>query len=124
LGAELRRLARKRFESDRHVAILQGDSGKVLGGLLRRIDRPALFWLDSHYSDADTARSALITPIRSELDLILAHPLAPRHVILIDDARLFNGEDDYPTLDSLNAVLARAIFTDCRVQDDIIRIHR
>jgi hypothetical protein len=124
LGAELHRLAQKRFESDRQVTILQGDSGEVLRGLLQRIDRPALFWLDSHYSDADTARSALITPIRSELDHILAHPLAPRHVILIDDARLFTGEDDYPTLESLNAVLARAGFPGCRVQDDIIRIHR
>ncbi|MGB7539539.1 MAG: hypothetical protein WBM17_13450 [Anaerolineales bacterium] len=124
LGAELHRQAQARFASDRHVTILQGDSGEVLRGLLARIDRPALFWLDSHFSDADTARSALITPIRSELDHILAHPLAQRHVILIDDARLFNGEDDYPTIDSLNAVLARAGFPACRVQDDIIRIHR
>jgi len=124
LGGELHRLARERFASDPNVTILQGDSGEVLRGLLPRIDRPALFWLDSHFSDADTARSALITPIRSELDHILAHPLAQRHVILIDDARLFNGEDDYPTLESLNAVLARAGFPACRVQDDILRIHR
>ena len=110
--------------ADPNVTILQGDSGEVLRGLLPRIDRPALFWLDGHFSDADTARSALITPIRTELDHILAHPLARRHVILIDDARLFNGEDDYPTLESLNAVLARAGFPACRVQDDIIRIHR
>jgi hypothetical protein len=124
LGAELHRLARERFAPDPNVTILQGDSGEVLRGLLPRIDRPALFWLDSHFSDADTARSALITPIRTELDRILAHPLAPRHVILIDDARLFNGEDDYPTLETLNAILARAEFPACRVQDDIIRIHR
>ncbi len=124
LGVELHRLARERFADDTNVTILQGDSGEVLRGLLPRIDRPALFWLDSHFSDADTARSALITPIRSELDHILAHPLAQRHVILIDDARLFNGEDDYPTLELLNAVLARAGFPACRVQDDIIRIHR
>jgi hypothetical protein len=124
LGADLHRLAQARFASDRHVTILQGDSGEVLRGLLTRIDRPALFWLDGHFSKGDTARSALITPIRSELDHILAHPLAQCHVILIDDARLFNGEDDYPTIDSLNAVLACAGFPACRVQDDIIRIHR
>jgi len=124
LGADLHRLAQERFAADSHVTILQGDSGEVLSGLLPRIDRPALFWLDGHYSEGDTARSALITPIRRELDQILAHPLARRHVILIDDARLFTGEDDYPTMESLNAVLARAGFAPGRVQDDIIRIHR
>ena len=124
LGADLHRLARERFASDANVTILQGDSGEVLRVLLPRIDRPALFWLDGHFSGADTARSSLITPILSELDHILAHPQAQRHVILIDDARLFNGEDDYPTLESLNAVLARAGFPACRVQDDIIRIRR
>ncbi|MBN2086423.1 MAG: hypothetical protein JW748_14485 [Anaerolineales bacterium] len=123
LGADLHRAARERFASDPRVQLLQGDSGEVLRGLLARIDRPALFWLDSHYSDADTARSALITPVRRELEHILAHPLARRHVILVDDARLFNGEDDYPTIGSLNAVLAGAGFAPCRVQDDIIRIH-
>ncbi len=124
LGVELHRLARERFAADPNVTILQGDSGEVLRGLLPGIDRPALFWLDGHFSEGDTARGALITPILSELDHILAHPLARRHVILVDDARLFNGEDDYPTLESLNAVLARAGFPACRVRDDIIRIHR
>ena len=124
LGADLHRIAQERFASDPNVSILQGDSGEVLHRLLPHIDQPALFWLDGHYSEGDTARSALITPIRSELDQILAHPLASRHVILIDDARLFNGEDDYPTLDSLNAVLVRAGFPAYHVRDDIIRIHR
>jgi hypothetical protein len=124
LGADLHRIAQERFKSDPSVSILQGDSGEVLRGLLPRIDKPALFWLDGHYSEGDTARSTLITPIRRELDQILAHPLAARHVVLIDDARLFTGEDDYPTLDSLNAMLVRAGFPNWRVQDDIIRIHR
>jgi hypothetical protein len=123
LGEELHRQAQKRFAADPRVTILQGDSGDVLRSLLPRIEKPALFWLDSHYSDADTARSALITPIRRELELILAHPLARRHVILIDDARLFTGEDDYPTLEALNTILASAGFGNCRVRDDIIRIH-
>jgi hypothetical protein len=54
----------------------------------------------------------------------LAHPLARSHVILIDDARLFNGADDHPTLETLDAVLAPAGFGGCRVRVDIIRIHR
>jgi hypothetical protein len=123
LGRELFEAAKRRFAADPRVTLLQGDSGEVLRDLLPRIDRPCLFWLDSHFSDADTARSALITPIRRELEHILSHPLARRHVILVDDARLFNGEDDYPTLDSLQDVVLRAGFRGCIVKDDIIRIH-
>jgi hypothetical protein len=124
LGKDLHRLAQERFAGDPRVRILQGDSGEVLRGLLPQIDRPALFWLDSHYSDADTARSGLITPIRRELEHILAHPLAGRHVIVIDDARLFRGEDDYPTLAELRALLAAAEFAGFEVRDDIIRIRK
>jgi hypothetical protein len=122
LGRELYTLAERRFAADPHITILQGDSGEVLRDLLKRIDRPALFWLDSHFSDADTARSSLITPIRRELEHILAHPLAHRHVILIDDARLFTGEDDYPTIESLKSTVRSAGFDSWAVKDDIIRI--
>jgi hypothetical protein len=122
LGEDLARKAAQRFAADPHVTVFHGDSGEILEDLLSRIDRPCLFWLDSHFSDAETARSELITPIRRELEHILAHPLARRHVILIDDARLFNGEDDYPTMDALRALLQRAGFGGCSVKDDVIRI--
>ena len=122
LGAELYRLARDRFAGDERVVLLQGDSGEILGDLLRRIDRPCLFWLDSHFSDADTARSGLITPVLRELEHIFRHELAGRHVILIDDARLFNGEDDYPTLETVKALAENAGFKSIDVRDDMIRI--
>ncbi len=122
LGRDLAEAARRRFTGDPRIEILQGDSAEVLGRLLPALDRPALFWLDSHFSDADTARSDLITPIRRELDLILARPLARRSAILIDDARLFTGRDDYPTMEALRADLARWGFSVSAVKDDIIRI--
>jgi hypothetical protein len=122
LGMELFHQAQRRFAGDGRIILLQGDSGEVLRDLLARIDRQALFWLDSHFSDADTARSSLITPVRRELALILEHPLAHRHVILIDDARLFNGEDDYPTMDSIKSIVRSSGFDGFVVKDDIIRI--
>jgi hypothetical protein len=122
LGAELHRRARERFAGDEQIVILQGDSGEILGDLLRKIDRPCLFWLDSHYSDADTARSGLITPVLRELEHIFRHELAGRHVILIDDARLFNGEDDYPSLGTVKALAEKAGFESIDVRDDMIRI--
>jgi hypothetical protein len=122
LGAELCRRARERFAGDERIVLLQGDSGEILGDLLRKINRPCLFWLDSHFSDADTARSGLITPVLRELEHIFRHELAGRHVILIDDARLFNGEDDYPTLETVKALAENAGFESIDVRDDMIRI--
>lgn len=115
---------RARFAGLPHIHLAQGDSGEILGEVLAGIERPALFWLDGHYSAGITAKGPLETPIEKELAHIAAHRLAPRHVILIDDARLFTGMGDYPHLRQLEDRASRAGFTSCTIEDDIIRIHR
>ena len=59
-----------------------------------------------------------------ELDCILNHPMAAKHIILIDDVRSFTGQNDYPTLKSLedfvSSILPNNVF---EVKDDIIRIN-
>lgn len=121
LGVELHQAARQRFAASPHVQLLQGDSAEVLPRLLEQLPGPALFWLDGHYSSGVTARGSKDTPVLQELDAILASGSGP-HVILIDDARCFTGEDDYPSLDALR----RRVLLDPRlafcVEDDIIRI--
>jgi hypothetical protein len=89
--------------------------------VVTRLDGPALFWLDGHYSAGITARGSLETPVQRELEIILAS--ANDHVILVDDARCF-GTGDFPTLDAVRALVAelRPGWT-CVVNDDIIRIH-
>lgn len=122
LGSELCEQARQRLREYTHVSIIQGDSAKVLPNILDDLKCPALFWLDGHYSAGITALGAKETPISAELDAILQHPLSG-HVILIDDARNFDGTHDYPTLDALRqSVLTRAPNADLSVEDDIIRI--
>jgi hypothetical protein len=116
--------ARERFANDNHIQIIQGDSGKLVGKLLANINEPCLFWLDGHYSGGITAKGALETPIKYELTAILSHPV-DGHVILIDDARCFTGENDYPTIDELqNFVAARKPNHKFRVEHDVIRIHK
>jgi hypothetical protein len=116
--------AQQRFAKDNHIDIVQGDSGKLLGDYLTRIDEPCLFWLDGHYSGGITAKGALETPIKNELTAILSHPI-DGHVILIDDARCFTGENDYPTLDELrNFVAKRKPNHKFTVEHDVIRIHK
>ncbi len=114
--------ARRYFRGQRNVTILQGDSGDGIGGLMKEIDRPALFWLDGHWSADETARGKKSTPVMEELGHILrAEDL--RHVILIDDARAFGKSEDYPTMDELRSfVLSLRKNVTIASEDDIIRI--
>lgn len=96
LGDELYKKTKERFINDNHIVLFKGDSGIILPEILKIIGAPAIFWLDAHYSEGDTARGEIDTPIELELSAIFNHPIK-NHVIMIDDARCFNGKDGYPT---------------------------
>lgn len=116
--------AQNRFAGYPNIKIIQGQSGEILPKVLVNIEKPCLFWLDAHWSEGSTAKGQTNTPILQELQCILDHRRAEEHVILIDDARLFLGKDEYPTLEAMEqsvlAVHPRWIF---EVKDDIIRTH-
>lgn len=115
--------ARQRFAADDHIEIIHGDSGNLLADYLTKINEPCLFWLDGHYSGGITARGELHTPIKKELEHIFAHPVTG-HVILIDDARCFSGQNDYPTLDELQGLVKeRTQGSQFSVEHDVVRIH-
>jgi hypothetical protein len=124
VDAQLYERAQDRFRNVTHISIVHGDSADILPDLLKTITSPCLFWLDGHYSGGITGRGRQDTPIRRELDCILAHPVA-EHVILIDDARCFTGHNAYPTLEELGQIVAnRDLNRICEVRDDIVRIHK
>lgn len=116
--------AARRFKGNMKVKVLQGDSGTVLGKLLTGLPKRCVFWLDGHYSEGETAKAALNTPIIEELQHIFAHP-CKNHIILIDDARCFTGADDYPAIEELTTII-RDLRPDLQlsVADDIIRIEQ
>lgn len=117
--------AKKRFAGYPNIRILHGQSGEMLPELMKTIDKPCLFWLDAHYSGGSTARGELETPIIQELKCILKNRRASEHIILIDDARCFTGQGDYPSLRTLEKiVLSEHINRVFEVENDIIRIHR
>ncbi|MGD0920892.1 MAG: hypothetical protein ABSA70_03905 [Terriglobia bacterium] len=115
--------AKKKFSRYGHISILQGDSGEVLGNLLPTITEPCLFWLDAHYSGGPTAKGRIETPILQELHHVLHHPVAG-HVILIDDAHCFVGQNDYPTIKDVRE-LVLGLHSDwvVEVKDDMIHLH-
>jgi len=124
LDAALYDGARKKFRRYRQITLLHGDSGTVLKDVLAELDRPALFWLDGHYSGGETARGELETPVMKELENIYRHPHARNHVILIDDARCFDNERDYPGIATIEASAKAAGYDRVEVKDDIIRLSR
>jgi len=123
LDMTLYKNAKQRFSRFKNITIIQGDSRKVLPKLLKSIESPCLFWLDAHYSGGITAKGELETPIIQELQCILNHPIK-KHVILIDDARYFVGQNDYPTTEELKkfvlTINPNLVF---EIENDIIRIH-
>ena len=122
LSPELCSDARQRLSGYPNIEIHEGDSALVLPQLLESLMVPAIFWLDGHYSAGNTARGLLETPISNEVQAILDHPVKG-HVILIDDARNFDGSHDYPDLDDLRqSVLSRYPHARFEVKDDVIRI--
>jgi hypothetical protein len=130
LSPELAAKAAKRFENYQHITIIKGDSGKLLTKYLENTDVPCLFWLDGHYSSEffigneliKTAKGDKNTPVVEELKTILSHRIKD-HVILIDDARIFTGEHDYPSIPELKKIVSdycnKFSFV---VKKDIIRI--
>jgi hypothetical protein len=122
LSHDLSTRAKRRFERFRNIHVYEGDSASLLSGIVRKIHKPSIFWLDAHYSGGVTEKNKTNTPIISELQVILmSSSLA--HVILIDDARYFNGESDYPTIQTVTSLVkkyrsAARIYT----KDDILHI--
>jgi hypothetical protein len=120
LQHDLAKKARERFKELKHVRILQGDSGKLLKGILEEVNEPAIFWLDAHYSGGLTARGDSDCPIYEEIDVIFEKQR--NHVLLIDDARCFNGQGDYPEIDQLtNYIQSKNPQYKVSVENDIIR---
>jgi hypothetical protein len=121
LDVTLANEASKRFKNRKKVKILQGDSGQVLHTIIPQLNGPAVFWLDGHYSAGVTAKGEKECPILEELSAIFISGF--HHVLLIDDAHCFVGENDYPTLQELSDfILIQHPEAKIEVKDNIIRV--
>ena len=121
LDQHLYERAKHNFRKKSHITIYQGDSSKILPQIMPTITENALFWLDGHYSEGFTAKGDKETPIYEELEVIFQDSTHD-HILLIDDARLFTGQRDYPTIEELSDFI-RGQNKDyiIEVKDDIIR---
>ncbi len=118
------RFCSRRLRKYKNISIIKGDSSVSLKKVMGQIssnDR-VLFWLDGHYSGGKTGKGEKECPIYEELTSIF-EMRADKDVILIDDARCFNGEGDYPTLSELNMFIKqKQENANIEVKDDMIRV--
>lgn len=109
----------------KNLAMLYGDSRTELRLALELVEAPAVLWLDAHWCGPgahDCAGDEC--PLREELNAVLSSAHAERHVVMIDDARLFLAPPPYPhdpaqwmTMAEITAMLAPRRIT---VVDDVI----
>jgi hypothetical protein len=96
LAEELFVNAQQKFEPFPYIHTLLGDSGEVLQTLVPTLQENSIFWLDGHFSGGITARGETDAPVGKELKAIIKDiHNGFKHIILIDDARLFINDTSY-----------------------------
>jgi hypothetical protein len=109
-----------RFAVKKNIYLHFGSSDIELTNILKILKSPALFWLDAHYSGEGTAKGHDESPILGEINKIFEYGMM-NHVILIDDASLFNGANGYPEIDAFRkCVLVKRPDYVFAVSDNII----
>lgn len=96
---ELFELNQKIYKNDSKVQVFHGDSALLLGKMIDTVKNDIIFWLDGHYSGQGTGMGEQTSPIIFELDIIKSKNIT-NCCILIDDVRLFNGKEGYPTIEA------------------------
>ena len=100
LSNELHFKAKKRFQYDRKITLVLGDSSVQLKKIAQELVSQSIFWLDGHYSGDGTAMGALECPVYAELDGVFSSKIK-NHILLVDDERCFTGANSYPTKEEL-----------------------
>jgi hypothetical protein len=106
LSPGLAALARGRFSRLPQIRVVEGDSGLMIRDVVPRLTVKTLFWLDGHYSAGLTAQGDLDCPVYNEIASIFELAKVP-FVILIDDARCFGSDKDYPTIEALTEFVTK-----------------
>jgi len=100
------------FKDKPNVEPIYGDSRTALQPIVSKLRKPALIWLDAHWcGNYDKSVGTMgECPIEDELKTLAKYKT--RHIILIDDARLFvnpppmpHDPDQWPTLDKIKGLL-------------------
>jgi hypothetical protein len=113
------------FKNNPNIHLYEGDSEDLLEGIISNINEPITFWLDGHYSGANTAFGRHECPLMRELEIIKNHPIKT-HTIIIDDLRVwvkphfdFDRDDILEFLMTINPNYT-ITYEDGHIKDDIM----
>jgi hypothetical protein len=87
INPDYQKLARERCAGRGNIEFLLGSSDRVLQVVVKKLNGPAVFWLDAHTGGGNYA-SFDHCPLLAELQVVAARR-NPDDLILIDDARAF-----------------------------------
>jgi hypothetical protein len=125
IAADNYQTATLRFLTEHKVTPIIGDSELWIPMILQVLIRTTLFWLDAHYDDDgnEDRRGLHDCPTEFELASILDNGRANnlKHVVLIDDARLFGSHPAYPAQAAIEGMAKRYGYT-YSLADDIMRL--
>jgi len=86
---------KNRYKKDKRVELFLGDAELLLWEMIKDIDEPITFFLDSHVvTQTDNLKGIREIPLLQELDEIYRHSIK-EHTILIDDRRMM-GYREHP----------------------------
>lgn len=91
LSSFLYQKAKEKLKNIANVTLYEGDSARELPRILKNVSGKALFWLDGHFSEGNTAKGDKSTPILEEISAISESGFDDC-VIMIDDMRIFERE--------------------------------
>jgi hypothetical protein len=87
LSRDIFETTRAKFRNVKNIEFIQGDSAAELKRIALLIDRPAVFFLDSHFAGGKTAYGEVEVPLYAELGSICARRFGD--LVIVDDYRLF-----------------------------------
>lgn len=101
------------FEKFKHVSdiveLYHGSSEDLFWSMIKNINEPIMFWLDSHYSGCGgnyvTSKGETFTSLKHELTTIAKHSIK-NHIIMIDDIRDLGTQNmDYLTFFDIKVLI-------------------
>jgi hypothetical protein len=87
----------RRFSKISNIFLYLGDSVVQLPRIILLLNQPTIFYLDAHASGGVTQQGQEPSPIKKELEIISHFEYLRNSIILLDDARGFDGSNSYPS---------------------------
>jgi hypothetical protein len=87
----------RKFIKHENINSYLGDSSFVIDEIIKKINGPAVFFLDGHASGGVTECGDKPSPVREELKILSLFPYLQKSILFIDDAAGFDGKNSYPS---------------------------